>query len=105
MLTLLVQLKTADPSVVTASCINWKPLNTNILLPADHAFTHEENDAAVTDSACRLLQERERLDILFVHLDDVDLAGHTYDYGPTIPEYVAALKKTDESVTSAHAYV
>lgn len=92
------RLKTADPNAVTASCINWKELNTEILKPSDHPHTHEEEDAAVTDSACKLLTEQERLDILFVHLDDVDLAGHTYDYGPKIPEYVASLQKTDERI-------
>ena len=92
------RLKTYDPNAVTASCINWKELNTEILKPSDFPFTHEENDAAVTDSACKLLIEQERLDILFIHLDDVDLAGHTFDYGPTIPEYVASLHKTDERI-------
>jgi len=97
---LFQRLKTHDPSTVTASCINWKPLNENILIPSDHPFTHEEDDAGVTESAVRLLKAQERLDCLFVHLDDVDLAGHTFDYGPNIPKYVASLKKTDERVAT-----
>jgi len=97
---LFQRLKTFDPSSVTASCINWKPLNENILLPSDHPFTHEEDDAGVVTSACKLLTEQPRLDLLFVHLDDVDLAGHTFDYGPQIPEYVTALKKTDDRLST-----
>ena len=72
-------------------------MNDNILRPSDHPFTHEDDDDGVVASARRLLDSEERLDILFVHLDDVDAAGHAFDYGPTVPEYVEALKKTDES--------
>lgn len=94
------RLKSFDSSAVTASCVNWKPLNDNILRPSDHPFTHEDDDDSVVASARRLLDSEERLDILFVHLDDVDAAGHAFDYGPTVPEYVEALKKTDDRISS-----
>lgn len=75
------RLKTYDPTCITASCVNWKPLNEHILIPSDHPFTHEESDEQVLESTCRIIQEQERIDLLFVHLDDIDLAGHTFDYG------------------------
>jgi len=95
---LFARVKSARPEAVTACAINWKPLSEFILLPADHACTHEDDDTLVTESACRLLKELPRVDCMMVHLDDVDLQGHTWDYGPHIPEYAAAVKAADARV-------
>lgn len=92
------RIRTAHPEMVTACSINWKPLAENILLPATFSFTHEDKDSEVVESACKLLREQARMDCLFVHLDDVDLAGHSYDYGPQIKEYVASVQEMDQRV-------
>lgn len=88
----------AVPEAVTACSINWRPLAENILHPATHSAVHEDDDAAVEASASTMLRSLPRLDALVVHLDDVDAAGHNYDYGPSVPEYVAAVKNTEARV-------
>lgn len=93
--TLFQRLKTARPDAVTACAVNWAPLGEHVLRPADHSVTHEDDDAAVLAAAQQLLRDLPRLDLLFVHLDLVDAAGHEFDYGPAVPEYVAAVRETD----------
>jgi hypothetical protein len=90
------RLKIANPACVTASVVNWSPLNEFILRPSDHSLTHEDADGRVLDSACSLLRDQGRLDALFVHLDQVDHAGHEHDYGTHITQYMDAIKNTDE---------
>ena len=97
---LFQRLKTARPESVTACAVNWAPLAEHVLLPADHSITHEDNDALVLDAAQSLLREQPRLDLMFVHLDLVDHVGHQFDYGPAIPEYVAAVRETDARVAA-----
>lgn len=97
---LFSRLKTARPDAVTACVVNWAPLAQHVLLPADHSVIHEDNDALVLEAAQSLLREESRLDLLFVHLDLVDHVGHQFDYGPAIPEYVAAVRETDARVAA-----
>lgn len=92
---LFQRLKAARPDAVTACAVNWAPLGEHVLRPTDHSVTHEDDDAAVLVAAQSLLRDLPRLDLLFVHLDLIDAAGHEFDYGPAVPEYVAAVKETD----------
>jgi hypothetical protein len=96
--TLFQRLRTAKPDAATCSSINWKPLADFVMHPATRSSCHEDDDAAVLATAQEMLLTEMRLDLLFVHLDDVDAAGHEYDYGPAIPEYVAAVRATDARV-------
>jgi arylsulfatase A-like enzyme len=92
------RLKHFHPSIQTASIVNWPPLNNDIHTNVDHVFTHENDDAKVVSSSISLLSTVEDLSYVFVHLDAVDTAGHTYDYGPTIPAYVEAVQHTDANI-------
>jgi len=96
--TLFQRLRTAKPDAVTCSSVNWKPLADHVLLPCTRSAVHEDDDPSVLSSAQAMLTEQPRLDLLFVHLDLVDARGHEFDYGPSIPEYVAAVKETDARV-------
>jgi len=95
---MFTRLHAAKPDAVTAGVVNWKHLNSDILRPATVQHTHEEDDSAVISSSVQLLKEQDRLDLLFVHLDAVDLAGHTYDYGPNVKEYVDSIKEADSRI-------
>ncbi len=37
-------------------------------------------------------------DVLLIHLDDIDHAGHGYGYSPDIPEYLESIEKNDRQV-------
>ncbi|MCO5229704.1 MAG: alkaline phosphatase family protein [Chitinophagales bacterium] len=57
-------------------------------------------DGAVTparDSVIEQLQDPD-LDVLFVHFDNVDLAGHSTGFSPQNPRYVKAIEDADAAV-------
>ena len=55
-----------------------------------------------TDDACALAAQSQlidpALDILFVHFDDVDAAGHGNGFNPAIPAYMNAIAYVDTKV-------
>jgi predicted AlkP superfamily pyrophosphatase or phosphodiesterase len=55
------------------------------------------DDAKVTDQAIALLGEKDP-DVLFLHFDDVDIAGHAKGFHPTVPEYTAAIERVDACI-------
>ncbi len=53
-----------------------------------------ESDEELKDSAIWLLDNCNP-DMLVLHFDDVDHAGHGYGFSPLVPEYIAAVEQTD----------
>ena len=51
-------------------------------------------DEEVADAAIRLLADA-KLDVLFLHFDDVDGAGHQNGYSPTVEAYLDAIAQID----------
>jgi arylsulfatase A-like enzyme len=51
-------------------------------------------DPEVAEEAVRLI-DRGGADLLFVHLDGVDHAGHTFGFSPYVPFYMWAVEKVD----------
>src|SRR5262249_56005035 len=51
-------------------------------------------DALVVEAALAVLRERDP-DVLFVHFDDVDGAGHKHGFHPKVHEYKKAIEQTD----------
>ena len=49
-----------------------------------------KSDDQVASAAVRLLAQSQS-DVLFLHFDEVDLAGHEYGYGPGSPRYIEAI--------------
>ena len=92
----LLRTKKARPDSWVASIVHWEPIQKQIVLRAD-VTTAYKTDAEVSASACRLLSEKNP-DILFVHLDDVDGAGHKFGFDPKLPRYLDAIEKADEYV-------
>lgn len=92
----VARLHAARPEARTAAVVNWKPLSSDILSHCSLHRVHEDDDGGVERSAAELLRGESRLDVLVVHLDKVDAAGHEFDYGPSVKEYMEAVKETDE---------
>lgn len=92
------RLKEASEDVVAASIVSWAPINQIIL---SHSDVSEECDldAEVAQSASELLISRDP-DVLFVHFDDVDNAGHAHGYGPDSTEYLGAINRIDAHIGS-----
>ena len=90
------RLKQVRPKAYTASIVHWAPIADRIVVDAD-LNRKFKTDTAVARDAVQVLAKPE-LDVLFIHFDDVDGAGHGKGFHPTVPEYRQAIEKTDSYV-------
>ncbi len=93
---LFQRLKEKNPALVTASIVNWEPINEQILRSADHAVG-TSNDAKVRDETVRYLQSADP-NVIFLQLDDVDAAGHKHRYAPDVPGYLDSIAWNDSII-------
>jgi len=88
----------ADNSINTSSIVNWTPINTYIVSGyADIAPEESINDATVLLTAQDILSSASA-DILFLHFDELDGAGHSYGYSPDVEEYINTAANLDSYV-------
>ncbi|MGD9646591.1 MAG: alkaline phosphatase family protein [Pirellulales bacterium] len=90
------RLKEARPDAFCASIVHWQPIALFIVSKADVSLLPGD-DAKVADLAIKQLAEKD-LDVLFLHFDDVDKAGHAKGFHPSVPEYIAAIEGVDAHV-------
>jgi hypothetical protein len=94
-----MRLKQVEPSLYTASLAAWEGIYDHII-PAGaadvskHIGGKKRDDAGVAAEAVELLGMR-KLDVLFLHFDGIDRAGHKYGFHPTVSEYMAAIHTVD----------
>lgn len=93
---LLTRVKKARPASYVASVVHWDPIQKQIVQKADLSTAYK-TDAEVTRAASQVLGEKN-LELLFVHLDEVDGAGHKYGFDPGQPKYLEAIARADEQV-------
>jgi len=87
-----------DTSINTASIVNWTPINTHILSAViDFSPQISISDLEVFEQAQNILINADPLDadILFLHFDELDAAGHSYGFSLEVPEYVGTLNTLD----------
>ncbi|MCH8274911.1 MAG: alkaline phosphatase family protein [Armatimonadetes bacterium] len=88
------------PELQTESLVSWVPINDLIVSRADYEFTHdyEDNgDVRVVEAAADRLRNHDP-DAIFVYFADVDVAGHTYGFHPSVSEYVAEIEQVDAQI-------
>jgi predicted AlkP superfamily pyrophosphatase or phosphodiesterase len=90
------RLKQARPGSVTVSIVHWAPINERIVVDADVSKKYRR-EAQVAAEAVRVLGAMDP-DAVFLHFDEVDGAGHKYGFHPKVPQYLAAIEKTDEHI-------
>jgi len=90
--TIFEMIKKVQPKTITASIVNWEPINTKIIKNANILISLND-DSKVTKKTIDLIKNKNP-DILFVHFDSIDAAGHKYGYGPII-EYIENIEKVD----------
>ena len=110
------RLKETRPDAKTASFVTWKPIAEHITSAADVNEQFEEKakggtvedydqyDTQATDAAVKHMTEANP-DSLFLYIGQVDVAGHTHGFHPSVPEYVAAIERADKLVGRALAAV
>ncbi len=107
--------KQARPELHTASFAKWTPINA-ALTPDDVAELEfsaadgfevpqeaVDGDPVIAAEVARFLRGEGKLppaepDVVVVHLDQVDGAGHAHGYHPEQPEYLAAIERVDALV-------
>ena len=90
-------------SINTSSIVNWLPINQNILSKdVDYYSNSPISDSLVFIEATNLLLNNDpiKADILFLHFDELDAAGHNFGFSPNIAEYRETLKNIDLYVDS-----
>ncbi len=109
------RLKEVRPDAKTASFVTWKPIAEYITSAANVNEQFEEKakgsvedydryDSQATDAAVQHLSEANP-DAVFLYIGQVDVAGHTHGFHPSVPEYVAAIERADKLVGRALAAV
>ncbi len=86
------RLEQANSNFNTVCLARWAPLLT--VVPDADVKTAYNSDAEITAETCRRLTNTNP-DVLYMILLDVDSAGHTYGWGPSVPNYVAAIETAD----------
>lgn len=79
-----------------ASAVHWEPICSKMITKADHTSAHKSG-AEVTATACKILAGSNP-DLLFLHFDDVDHAGHSGGYGPQFKAYLGAIHEVDSQI-------
>ncbi len=98
----------AESDLNTLSIVNWLPVNTYIASgQADYAPELTLNDLGVFLEAEEALINQEPLapDVLFLHFDELDGAGHRFGYGSHIPEYNEVLTTLDTYVNDLFSII
>ncbi len=98
------RLKEARPALLEGQASTWAPLENIILWQSASKFvdwhflsltgTHKEKDADAAAAAVTWLREASP-DVLFIHFDSVDEAGHATGFIPSNPNYLAAIHDVD----------
>ncbi|SJN08518.1 hypothetical protein FM113_03050 [Leucobacter sp. 7(1)] len=91
----LTRIEATTPERTTAAIGTWGPISTTVFGPAVDLRERGAGDAATTARVVQELQKPETDDV-FVHLDEVDGAGHSS--GSSSAAYLAALTKADAQI-------
>lgn len=85
-----------DPTFTTTSISHWADINTQLVDGIDTEI-NPSSDADVAAQAANTMATTSA-DFTFLQFDDVDHAGHTYGFSPTVPQYVSALETVDGQI-------
>lgn len=89
--------RASDAGLATAAAIHWAPILTGILEDDCCGESFLGGDQDIADEVAGWLRFDDH-DLHFVHLDDVDGAGHGSGFSPTNPNYLAAIELADQQI-------
>jgi len=100
------RLKECEPAAYLSSIVSWNPIDTSIVTPVD-AYTDYRakgigstaiaRDRSVRDKAVAHLQTEDP-DVLFLHFDQVDGAGHANGFSSGTASYLSAISSMDSLI-------
>ncbi|WP_051568494.1 alkaline phosphatase family protein [Crocinitomix catalasitica] len=91
------RVKECRPNAKAVQVTSWSPMSDNVYNDGwDNKLIPPTDDACALAAQSQLIDPA--LDILFVHFDDVDAAGHGNGFNPAIPAYMNAITYVDTKV-------
>lgn len=84
-----------DDNLNTVSICNWNPINDNIVQNYADFKLNVSSDYDVSSEASTYITNNDP-DLIFLHFDDVDHAGHNYGFSPNITEYITSIEAVDD---------
>ena len=87
-----------DANLHTVSICNWNPINDYIVQNYADFKLNVSSDADVSSEASTYLTTNDP-DIMFLHFDDVDHAGHSDGFSPNVSQYITAIEGVDALLT------
>lgn len=87
------RIRQAQPQAYLSSIVHWSPINTYILTNETFKLTGLSDSQVASQAACHLLEAGP--DMLFLHFDDMDAAGHAGGYHPANANYLTAFNTLD----------
>ena len=97
--------KIPAPAVTSSSIISWGALEKPLMSACRSVRVFEGNDAGVEEEFTRQAESNFTDSLFFLHLGDVDMAGHAHGYSPSSGKYVEALRRTDDRLRSIRSAV
>ena len=91
-------LENIEEPINTVSIVNWLPIHTHILSDVvDYAPTESISDLEVFNSCKEILLNNNPVegDVIFLHFDELDGAGHSYGFSADVEEYRTTLTTID----------
>ena len=83
-----------DANLHTVSICNWNPINDYIVQNYADYKLNVSSDADVSSEASTYLTTNDP-DMMFLHFDDVDHAGHSDGFSPNVSQYITAIEGVD----------
>ena len=94
---LFYHLNLFNPAFNTASICHWAPINDYIVQDYADYKLNVSTDQEVSTQASNYITQNDP-DLLFLHFDDVDHAGHSSGFTPDSPNYIAAIEGVDNFI-------
>lgn len=95
--TIIKYIEEINPSLSTVSICHWAPINNSIIQGYVDTQENVSSDVDVEVRARYFLDEHDP-DLLFLHFDECDGAGHSTGFSGDSPDYVEAIEKTDSLI-------
>jgi len=96
---LFKHIEDVNPSLQTASICHWNPINDEIVQTFADYKLNVATDAEVSSNAISYVTNNNP-DLLFLHFDDGDHAGHGSGFSPSNPAYITAIETIDTYIGS-----
>jgi predicted AlkP superfamily pyrophosphatase or phosphodiesterase len=94
----LCRVKEANDCYKTASIVHYAAINDEIVSPCNVDVLRDyDEDKRVKKAVTNYLNDCN-MDVIFAHFDDVDHAGHSRGFYPSIPQYIEAIERVDASL-------